>query len=255
VHGTSEPHTPLQRELSITRRCGADAESPTSKELGALKKHPSVARFDTVSSRGKISTEEFQPSTASTKKPAMKRKKSKAVSKTPRRSSMNEPSSSLEDSGEFQSQLSDSGDHDDASLTGFERVVAGFSALGASIRSSFKFGTTTNIDKIEEGCERSASSHGLKRSVLFAESAASTKGDAATTAVSNSGALEVDLDAPAVKDKPRGESGSYLGSFLLALVGGRSGEALTPASPSHRGSAFGAALASLISSNKVLPAQ
>jgi hypothetical protein len=71
------------------------------------------------------------------------------------------------------SQLSDSGDHDDAAgPTRLERMIAGFSSLGASIRSSFKFRKNEIIPVIEEGCERANSSNLLRVSGLVATSVA-----------------------------------------------------------------------------------
>jgi hypothetical protein len=254
THGVTEPHAPLQKELSITRRCGAEADSPTSKDMGTLKKTASAARFDTISSRGKMAAEDIQPSTVSTKKSALKRKKSKAVPKAPRRSSMNAPS---EDSGEIQSQLSDS--DDSSSPTHFERVVAGFAALGASIRSSFQFSAAAaSIGKIEEGCERAESNRALLLSdkVDFTDTGVVDCPHTTEATGGSCSAMDTELDAPAFDEtKAKAKRGSALGSFLLALMTRRSGEVTPTPYPSTRGSFFGAALTSLISSKKVLPAQ
>jgi hypothetical protein len=144
--------------------------------------------------------------------------------------------------------------------------VEGLASLGASLRSSFKFGTAYNIGKIEEGYERPTSSNHLGVSVLGAEVKPTREYTAGTgvplePCVARPVAVDVAVaeldDASALEFKPKAKpkSRSFLGSFLLALTVGRSGEA--PAAPpvSRQGSAASASLLGWMSSKKVLPAQ
>jgi hypothetical protein len=274
-------HATQQKQRDVSSQCAADGiQTLLQAEVGALKKTPSSSRFDTVSSRSKAASQETAAFTARSSKSLPKSRRPRQtfrLSSKPQYCTNDLPR--IEDgTPEAASQISDGSDHEDATAThSFSRVMEGLAALGASLCSSFQLGASYNIGKIEEGCEKPASANLLaallpsvpvpsnllaallpsveRRVEAEALHDAIVAAESYMTDSDADDALDSEFEAPIFEVKSKPKSYAYLGSFLFALVSGRSGEAAGVPPLSRQGSNMSSSMYSWMSSKKVLPAQ